>query len=205
MDDRSGDLVERASRGDGPAIEALLERYAPGLHGFVRLRMGAVLAARESTSDIVQSTCREVLAHAERFRHDGEAGFKRWLYRTALRKIANRDEYYRAQKREAGRELPPASLSQSEAVGLLAGYASLCTPSREAAGREEVLRIERAFAALPDDYREVVLLSRIAGLPRAEVAREMGRSEGSVRMLLARALAALSEELERGAESGPPA
>jgi RNA polymerase sigma-70 factor, ECF subfamily len=196
-DDRVRELVESAARGDAPAVDALIERYLPGLHGFVRLRMGRLLAGQESSSDIVQSTCREVLHHADRFRYDGEVGFRRWLYRTALRKIANRAEHYRAQKRDAGRRVELPATSREEAAALLEGYASFCTPSRACEEREELERVERAFGALPDDYREVILLSRIAGLSRRDVALEMERSEGSVRMLLARALAFLAEKLEQ--------
>jgi RNA polymerase sigma-70 factor (ECF subfamily) len=56
-------------------------------------------------------------------------------------------------------------------------------------------RLERALASLTPEYREVILLSRVEGLSRAEVAVRMQRSEGSVRMLLHRALAALAVEL----------
>ena len=196
MTDRVRELVECASRGDDLAVDALLQHHLPGLNGFVRLRMGPTLRGKESISDLVQSTCREVLQNLERFQYDGERGFKRWLYKTAQRKIANRVEYYRAQKREAGREVAPAPLEgRSEEDWLLEGYASFCSPSCEVAAQEEVARIEAAFEALPEVYREVILLSRLLGLTRKEIAEEMGRTEGSVRMLLMRALAALAEIL----------
>lgn len=192
-------LISNASQGDAPAMDELLDRYLPGLHGFVRLRAGRMLLGRESSSDLVQSVCREVLQHADRYQHGGEVGFKRWLYKTALRKIARRYEFYNAQKREAGREVPahgPAT-SQDDAMGLLDGYGSFCTPSRQVMAGEEVDRIEQAFAGLPEDYREVILLSRLMGLSRKEIAEEMDRTEASVRSLLTRALATLAGELDR--------
>jgi RNA polymerase sigma factor (sigma-70 family) len=51
-------------------------------------------------------------------------------------------------------------------------------------------QMELAFDRLPDDYREVITLARIVGLSHAEIARQMGRGEGAVRMLLSRALVA---------------
>ena len=54
------------------------------------------------------------------------------------------------------------------------------------------VELEAAFDDLPEHYREVVTLSRIAQLSRAEIARQMGRTEASVRNLLSRALIALA-------------
>jgi DNA-directed RNA polymerase specialized sigma24 family protein len=60
--------------GDQLAIEALLERHLPGLRAFVRLRAGPAVRTRESTTDVVQSACREVLAHFDWQRADRPAG-----------------------------------------------------------------------------------------------------------------------------------
>jgi RNA polymerase sigma-70 factor (ECF subfamily) len=62
--------------------------------------------------------------------------------------------------------------------------------------RERIARLEAAFDRLPADYREVITLTRIVGLPHREVAEAMGRSETASRMLLYRALAELAAELE---------
>ncbi len=181
-----------------PDIEGLLREHLPGLHGFVRLRTGPMLRSLEETSDLVQSICREILEHQDRFQHPDRDGFKRWLYATALRKIASRGEYHRAQKREIGRRVPLGPTPDgSDADGLLAAYGSFCSPSRVVGAREEIARIEGAFDRLPDHYREVISLARIAGLSHAEIAQRTGRSEGATRVLLYRALEALSELLEK--------
>jgi RNA polymerase sigma factor (sigma-70 family) len=57
--------------------------------------------------------------------------------------------------------------------------------------------MERAFDLLSDDHREVITLSRIVGLSHAEIAAELGRSEGAVRVLLSRALVAYVDALDR--------
>ena len=49
-------------------------------------------------------------------------------------------------------------------------------------------RIERIVAALPDDYREVIRMTKVEGCDLREVAASMGRSESAVRKLMARAL-----------------
>lgn len=197
-------LVDAAVAGDASAIEQLLERHLPGLRAYVRLRAGAGLRSRESSSDIVQSVCRDVLENMGRFRYPGEAAFRAWLYATAMRKIADRAEYWRAAMRDPAREvrLSPGTTSRpsgSDDARLAEVYrASFFSPSQAAIGREALAKLEAAFEKLPEDYREVIVLSRIVGLSRAEIAEKMGRTEASVRNLVSRALAELAEHLEGG-------
>jgi RNA polymerase sigma-70 factor (ECF subfamily) len=190
-------LVERATRGDARAIESLLERNLPTLRAWVRLRCGPVLRARESSSDIVQSACREVLENLDRFRWNGEAGFRAWLYATAMRKIADRAEHWGAQKRDAAREVPLHAPGPDGDTQVLDVYRSFCSPSAIATGRETMERIERAFERLTGDERDVIVLARIAGLSGPELAAELKCTEAAARQRLFRALARLSEALEQ--------
>lgn len=189
-------LTEAAGRGDRAALERLLVRYLPELRAYVRVRAGAVVRAKDSTSDIVQSVCRDVLQYSERFQHPSEAAFKRWLFTTALRKLVKRRDYYLAECRDSLREAQEASRD----ADLLGVYRSLATPSAHAATREEVERIEAALETLTDEHREVITLAHIAELPRAEIAEEMGRSVEAVRMLLHRAMVQLAKRLDAGSE-----
>ena len=184
----SARLVQAAAGGDAEAVRALVEDHLPRLRAFVRLRCGAALRARESASDLVQSACRDVLANLDGFQWEGEAAFRSWLYTAAARKVADRAEYWQAQRRDVARDAP-------DEQALLEVYRRSATPSQVAMGRESLERIESAFDELPDDYREAVVLSRVLGLPRAEVARRMGKTEVSVRHLLFRGLAQLGRRL----------
>jgi RNA polymerase sigma-70 factor (ECF subfamily) len=201
MADRTQQLIESATRGDVAAVEQLLDRYLPGLEAFVRLRSGKAILARESAGDLVQSICREVLQDLDDFHYENELHFKRWLYTTALRKIANRYEYYRAEKRDINKERPldAGANTTNSSVGperLLEAYRSVCTPSRQLMLKEELARVELAFEKLPDEYREIILLSKILGMSHGEVAQQLGKSEGATRSLLFRALGRLSSLLE---------
>ena len=196
----SQDLVLRASRGDPVAVEDLLALHLPALRAFVRLRCGPMIRAKESSSDLVQSVCRELLGGLDGFEYAGEAAFKSWLFTAAARKIADRAAFWQAGKREAAREaaVPNFGASASGDAALIDIYRTAATPSQVVMGREALERIEAAFDVLPDDYREAVVLSRVLGMSRAEVAAAMGRSETAVRHLLFRGLAQLSGELEKG-------
>ena len=197
MVDLTRQLVDSASQGDAAAVNQLLIQHLPKLQAFVRLRMGPQLRAKEGSADLVQSTCREVLEHIDRFQYRGEAGFKNWLYTTAMRKIVNRHEFYTAQKRDAGREVPlEVRTGSSSDVNLGDCYRTFATPSRAVSVKEALELTEKAFDQLPEHYREVIILARLVGMSRAEIAERTGRTEGAVRTLLSRALATLAEIVE---------
>ncbi|MFT5051451.1 MAG: RNA polymerase sigma-70 factor (ECF subfamily) [Chlamydiales bacterium] len=186
--------LERLAAGDAGAVDDLLNAHMPDLRTFVRLRAGAFLRDHESSSDLVQSVCREILTQRERFQYPGQEGFRRWLYTTVMRKISKRAEHHRAQCRDVRRNDPLGD--EGHGGALLDSYRRFGSPSAGMRASEEMARIEAVFDRLPEDYREVVTLARIAGLPHREIAERMGRSEGSVRMLLFRALEQLFELLE---------
>ena len=216
-------LLLRLEQGDDAAMDALLAQHLPGLRAYVRLRCGAALRARESASDIAQSACRDVLENIDRFRWNGESGFRAWLYATALRKIADRNEYWTAQKRDMHRDVSLQALAGASAGGesgpghtgaggaelatgadspLAAIYRGLCSPSQNAMGREALDRLEAAFDTLDDEQREIIVLARVVGQSHAEIAERLQCTASNARLRLFRALAALSEALNSGRSQG---
>ena len=196
MDDFQG-LFQRAKAGDRDAVEDLLGRHLNSLRGYVRLRSGHVIRARESHCDLVQSICREMLNDLGDVECDSEGAFRRWLFAVAHHKILHRAEYYGAQKRNPDRERPlEAREGRGGEAHVLEAYSSFCTPSRDASIQEEVGRIEAAFDSLPEDYRDVILKARFLGQSAQEISEATGRSELAVRKLLSRARARLALLLE---------
>ena len=195
--DESRSDIARLEAGDASALQALVVRHAQGLEGYLRLRMGPLLRAYESCSDLVQSVCREVLGELDRFEYRGEAAFRHWLYTRARHKLLHRARDLGAQRRDRRREQPfdETALARDRAQ-TLATYRTLATPSRELAAKEAIERVERAFDALPEDYREAVTMRRMMGLEYAEIAAHMQRSEGAVRNLVLRGIARLTLLLE---------
>jgi len=191
----SSRLIQAASEGDGVAVDVLLERNLPGLRAYIRLNAGQLVRAKESCSDLVQSVCREVLQDVGGFEYQGEAAFRQWLYTAALRKVMDKHRFYKQQKRDAAKEVA-APGTESSPGDLLDQYGGFYTPSHDAAMKEELERVEGAFDELPDDYREVITLARIVGLPHKEIAEKMGRTEVATRHLLARAMARLAGILD---------
>jgi RNA polymerase sigma-70 factor (ECF subfamily) len=190
--------IAAARRGEAHALDTLFARNLPPLVAFIRARAGRALAARESAADIAQSVFREVLQDVDRIELKGEGAFRNWLYMQATRKVLDRAKFHGRDRRDAGREVAIPEAGPA-ADALLACYATIASPSRHAAAREELTRFEDAVQELPENQRDAVTMSRLMGLSYAQVAEQMGLTESAVRGLVARGLAALSTQLDEGA------
>jgi RNA polymerase sigma-70 factor (ECF subfamily) len=189
-------LVAAARGGDRDAKEQLLLEWLPNLRQFVQRRMSPLLRAREGSDDLLQSSCREVLAAIDGCEFRGSEAFRGWLFTAVLHKLQKRERDVRAGRRDPRRERPiEGTPSAAEPP------AAEPTPSQQLAAAERTQRLREAIATLPPDQRQVLELARLADLPRAEIAQRLGRSEASVRSLLTRALKALAERLADGGPS----
>lgn len=182
--------VRRALDGDTAAREELFSRCLPVLRAYVRLRCPPQVRRREATSDLVQSTCREALDHLDGYAPRPGSSFRAWLLTIAGNKVLEKLRRLRAQCRDVRREVA------SPDVALDALYRSVATPSQVLSQREDGARFEAAFDRLDPEHQEIILWSRLGGLPHREIADRMGRSEVAVRSLLSRALARLATLLD---------
>lgn len=183
--------------GDRAAYDELFTRNLPALIAFLRAKVGGPLRERESVRDLAQSVCREVLRDLEGLDFRSEESFRSYLFLQGTRKVIDRFRYHTQERRDLARE-QPLPLDE-ESAQVLGAYAGLASPSRTAGAKEELTRVEQAIQQLPEPQREVVLLSRIAGLSYAEIAHQKGTTESAVRGLVARGLARLAGLLDGAA------
>jgi RNA polymerase sigma factor (sigma-70 family) len=169
----------------------LLEEHLAGLRAFVHLRLGRALRGKEESQDLVQSICREVLSDRSQVPSRSAGGFREWLHRAAENKIRDRWRYWKRERRDVARETEVDAGS-----GTSGALVDLFTPSRQAASREDLAALERAFRDLPADYREVIVLARLRGWSHEKIAASLGRTELATRTLLSRALARLAFAME---------
>lgn len=193
--DETHDLITRSRSGDAEALDELLVAFVPELHAFCRLNMGDHLAARETTEDIVQSTCREVLAALEGFEYRGAAQFRRWLFLHVLRKIQARGRFWQRAKRDAV-EVP------FEDASIIVNYRAMLSPSQVAIRAEDVKGLERAFEELSAEQREVLTLAKFLRMSSEEIGQRLGKPAGTVRVILHRAVAKLAVLLDLS-DGGP--
>jgi RNA polymerase sigma factor (sigma-70 family) len=86
---------------------------------------------------------------------------------------------YRGRERRSGDVTP---LSQAPEP------ADTRTPSRLLSQKENVAALLARLDALPDEYRQAILLARIEGLSTAEMAERLGKSREAASLLLHRAV-----------------
>lgn len=193
MDERAQELVELASQGERRAVDELLGRYLPDLERYLARHASPLVRAQESASDLALSVCREVLESLRggRFRYQGEAPFREWLYRAAVMKLATRHRHWRALRRDPER-LHDAGPFDASTAARAAEPRDDRTPSLEAARNEELARFHEVFQDLPERYQQVILLHHVECLDHAGMGERLGISEANSRMLLSRALARLA-------------
>jgi RNA polymerase sigma-70 factor, ECF subfamily len=185
------ELYQRAATGDGASLDALLARYLPQLHAYVHVRLSGDLRSRESSMDVVQSVCRDLLGERGRFDFRGEERFRAWLFTAALNKIRDKHRFHRGAGRDVRREQPGTS-----EFDLLVAR-NLLTPSQDVVAAETARQVREVLDELSEDHREVITLARIVGLPHRVIAEVLERSEEATRQLLGRALVQFAMALKR--------
>lgn len=176
-----------------PDLARLVASATPVLRKAAPRLMGDVLRRRYRTSDLVQSALVEAIASLPSFRGTRESEFVGWTLRIMERNALDRQRRLLARKRRVDRE-------HGEGDGFfrlqeLAGDS--VSPSQVAIDREGLVRIARAMRRLPADHRRILQIVALRGGTHADAARQLARSEGACRILLARARAALVVALAR--------
>jgi RNA polymerase sigma-70 factor (ECF subfamily) len=186
-------LLDQARLGRRDCLGELLEPYRSYLHLLAQTQIDLHLRSRIDASDVVQEAFHNACRDFDQFRGRTAAELLGWLRQILLGRLGRLlRQQVGTQKRDARREVSLdqrlAALHNSSArfEAALAGRAS--SPSDRAQRRESAAGVAERLARLPPDYREVLVLRNLEGLPFAEVARRMGRSAGAVRVLWVRAL-----------------
>ena len=141
----------------------------------------ALCGSREDAEDLVQSTYARVLARPRLLRKDDDLGY-------LLRALRNT---FLIQKRTEGRRLRPDPLP--EQLDLVAD-----PQAREPQAALEAGELYAAIAALPGDFRDVLVAVDVTGLSYKETARALRIREGTVMSRLYRARQQVVRRIEGG-------
>ena len=155
-------LVALAADGHDRAFEAIVERYRRPLQRYLRRLLSEALA-----EDVLQASF--VRAWQALRAGTDVRELRPWLYRIAHNQALNT-------LRAAGSALP-AVAAELPAISLEA----------EVERREELRAALHGIEALPDRQRAALVAIAVADRPHADVARELGMSDGALRQLLLRA------------------
>jgi len=185
-------LLREARAGSAGALERLYERCGPRLLGFIRLRLGQTLRAQLESRDILQAALLKSFQRLPQLQADDGASLMGWLMRIAENEIRDRADYHQRQRRDAAREVPLDETHEAAAAAVRSITSRLVLS-------EKAERLERAIENLSDAHRDVILLRKFEELSFREIAARLGKTEDACRMLLARAMAALTIAMGEGA------
>jgi len=174
MDDA---LVLRARSGNADALEQLLTGVAPALERFGRRMCGNA----HDADDVLQDTLLLVATHLGEF--EGRSSLLSWVFTLARSACARR--------RRGAKNQPPVSADLA-----LEARDPTANPEERAAARELGSALGRALDALPEGYREVILLRDVEGLSAPDVAMALGVSVDAVKSRLHRARESLRATLK---------
>jgi RNA polymerase sigma-70 factor (ECF subfamily) len=168
--------------GERSAFEELVRRHEDRLFGLALRMTGNRSDALDATQDAFVAAFRR----AASFR--GDAAFGTWLYRIAIN--ASQDLL-----RKRSRDV----VTDTEDTDL---------PARGSDERVEdavAARVDlaRALAALPEEYREAVVMHDLGGVPYEEIAQLTGTPMGTVKSRISRGRRRLAELLEHRAARQP--
>jgi RNA polymerase sigma-70 factor, ECF subfamily len=145
----------------------------------------------------VQQSLLEAHRDAGQFRGRTDAELRAWLRQILARNLANAVRYLGRQRRDARAERPLEEVLAGSSSRLEAWLADGALPPPERAERDEQLgRLARALARLPEDRREAVELRHLRGWALADIAERLGRTPNAVALLLHRSLGQLREALQ---------
>jgi RNA polymerase sigma-70 factor (ECF subfamily) len=165
-------LVKAARDGNRVAYGQLYDRYARMIHGILLARVPP-----NEVDDLLQDVFLQAMPRLSSLRDD--ARFGAWLAAIA-RNRAN--DFFRRAK-------PTTDLSESLAAERLEDRGATSAQLAQASAILEAIR------ALPDAYRETLILRLVEGMTGPEIAERTGLAPGSVRVNLHRGMQKLRENL----------
>jgi RNA polymerase sigma-70 factor (ECF subfamily) len=160
---------------DPEALSQAHDAYYPAIFRYIAFRVGNQQVAEDLTSEVFTRLLRAV-----RDRSAPDNTLRGWLYRVASFVVA---DYHRQ-----GYRVEHTTLNETI-------EAKTADPADAISNRQTLDELYEALAELTRDQQDVIALRFGYEMPIRDVAQTMGKSEGAVKQLQARAIAALSRKL----------
>ncbi len=196
MDDvRFRELMAQVKAGKVTAMDPLLVASFGALRSAIAQNMSESLKkAQLEPEDVIQEVYAAAWASLPDTPLENFAAFQAWLQKIAENKLIDIHRAIQAGKRDVRKQASAWGVQSQSYVNLLDYISSpMSTPSRGAARSEAVATLMVRLGSLPEDYRQVIQWRFIEGMPVAEVATRLDRTEAAVHMLCHRALKQLRD------------
>jgi RNA polymerase sigma-70 factor (ECF subfamily) len=169
------ELVRRAQSYDEDALRRLYETYYPKIYNYAFLQLGDVLAAEDLAADVMLKMVESI----QKYNFRG-LPFGAWVLRIARNRLI---DLHRRRKRRGEVDLSETLVS------------TLASPHVLAERALERGQLQLALKHLTAEQRQVIVLKFIEGYDNKSIGQVLGRSEGAIKSLQHRALAALRRVL----------
>ncbi|WP_390895569.1 sigma-70 family RNA polymerase sigma factor [Stieleria tagensis] len=188
-------LLANARAGDRQSLGRLLQWYANYLTILASTQLDRRLRRRLSPSDIVQEAMLAAHQDFAGFRGNSQGELLCWLRAILIHTLhRNFKRHVTVEKRDIRREVSLEHVSnrlEESAVNLAAMLpAGGQSPSGAMQARERSVELANQLSRLRPAHRQVITLRVLQGLSFDEIAAQMDRNCGAVRMLWLRALEA---------------
>jgi RNA polymerase sigma factor (sigma-70 family) len=163
-------LMQAVREGDLGALAILFERHhRPLFNYFVHMN-----GNRDLSEDLVQDVFMRMLKYRQSYQP--ERAFGAWMYQIARN----------AQADSIGKRKLEVAMPERE-------FASANVMDENLKRKQEISLLKRALKRLPDDKRELLVLSRFQNLKYDEIASILGCDVGAVKVRVYRAVKALGQ------------
>jgi RNA polymerase sigma-70 factor (ECF subfamily) len=175
----SDDELAEHAKSNSDAFGALYDRHVRRIYSYIYYRIGQ----KAEAEDLTERVFVQALENLPRYEFRG-APFPAWLFRIAHNLVAN---WHRDSGRHPQSPLEEASDRATDRDD----------PPSDALDAEEQRELRTAVARLPLDRQMLLQMKFVDERSNADIAAQMGRTEGAVKALLHRTLVALRQELSR--------
>ncbi|TAK10701.1 MAG: RNA polymerase sigma factor [Anaerolineae bacterium] len=172
------DQVRQAQMGNEDAFATLYDHFYPIVH-----RRVWHMVPPTDAEDVTQEVFIAMVKSLKSFR--GDSKFTTWLNALTNYQVAN---YYRKREHQVHK--------MTEDTDLTSEQAGLMDIGQDMRHQEDIIGLRRGLAALPEHYRDVLLLRFVDGLQFDEMAIELGKTLDATKSLFRRALQALQDEVK---------
>jgi RNA polymerase sigma-70 factor (ECF subfamily) len=167
-------LAVRASKGESAAFGLLYDKHVEAVYRYVYYRVRDDAEAEDLTSDVFMRALKAMP------RYEPRQAFLAWLYRIARNAVIDR-------ARRGDRQV-----SFEDALDH-PGADQIVEPDNEVLAHSDSMTLRGALAKLTPLQQEVIVLRYLEGYSTQEVARIVGKREGTVRGIQFRAIGALRQ------------
>jgi len=170
-------LIHETLSGDQEAFGLLMQKHQPMLYTMAR----RILKSQEEAEDVVQESFVEAFRHLAEFNHESQ--LSTWLYSIVLNRVRNRLRHSRI-LRISSLDIRRATRDGDRPTDIPDN-----SPSPEDVVQDNLERaaLRRMARRLPVPYKKIFNLFYLKNCQIAEIAKTIGRPEGTVKVYLHRA------------------